>query len=267
MDDLIKHVSRLERGFTEEMILEAESQELTALFLNCTLKTSNFVSNTRVLIDKVVKKFEEQKIECEVITVLDYKVSHGISSEKEDDDDEWPIIYEKMKEADIVIFCSPIWFGVRGSVLQKVIERMIGAYADVDKKNGQYPMYGKVAGVIVTGNEDGAHNVVTTTQGNLAHMGFLIPPNSDVYWVGAAGAGPSYKEAGQKHLYTNKLVEYMSANVPFYARLIKANPNPIDIKKLTTKAKRVSDPLPDWEHREGDEASPTDRERAETDMS
>lgn len=267
MDDLIKHVNRLERGDTEEMILEAKNQQLTALFLNCTLKTSNYVSNTRVLIDKVVDRLEKQDVTCEVVTVQDYKVSHGISYEQEDDDDEWPLIYEKMVKADIIVFCSPIWFGVRSSVLQKIIERMIGSYGDVEPDNGRFPMYGKVAGVIVTGNEDGAHNVVATTQANLAHLGFLVPPNSDAYWVGEAGAGPSYREAGQKHLYTNKTIEFMSYNLPFYAKLIKENPNPINLKTLITKAKRISDKMPEWKRLEGDEKTPTDRERAENDMS
>jgi len=265
MNDLIKHVSKLERGESEEMILE--SAKLKALFLNCTLKKSSLTSNTRVLIDKVIEHMNEYDVDSEVLTVVDYNVSHGINVEKEDPKDEWPIIYKKMKKVDIVVMCSPVWWGVRGSVLQKVVERMIGAYGDTDEKTGRYPMYGKVGGVIVTGNEDGAHSVVATTQANMAHMGFLIPPNSDAYWVGEAGAGPSYKEAGQKHLYTNKLIEYMSFNLIFYAQLIKANPNPIDIKKLTTKAKRVSDPLPDWTHLEGDEDDPTERERIETDMS
>jgi len=264
MVELISHISKLERGDTEEMILESAKPK--ALFLNCTLKKSNITSNTRVLIDKVVKRMNDYDVISEVLTVADYNVSHGISFEKEDSKDEWPIIYKKMKKADIVVMCAPIWFGARGSILQKIIERMIGAYSDVDK-NGRYPMYGKVGGVIVTGNEDGAHTVVAQTQANMAHMGFLIPPNSDTYWVGEAGAGPSYKEAGQKHLYTNKLVEYMAYNLPLYSRLIKSNPNDINLKELTSKAKRVSDDLPDWESYGDDENTPTDRERAENDVS
>ena len=266
MNNLIKHVSKLERGESEEMILEAA--KLKALFLNCTLKKSNLTYNTRVLIDKVIKLMEQYDVDSEVVTIADYNVSHGITIGKEDPKDEWPVIYKKMKAADIVVMCSPVWWGTRGSMLQKVIERCIGVFSDTDKKTGQYAMYGKVGGVIVTGNEDGAHTVVAQTQANMAHLGFLIPPNSDAYWVGEARAGPSYKEAGKKHLYTNKLAEFISYNLPFYARLIKDNPNDVNIKELTSKAKRISDDLPKWARYDEDETSkPTDRERAKTDMS
>ena len=40
-----------------------------------------------------------------------------------------------------------------------VIERLDGTYMEGDPETGQYPLYGKAAGVIVTGNEDGAHDV------------------------------------------------------------------------------------------------------------
>ena len=57
-------------------------------------------------------------------------------------------------------------------------------------------MYNKVGGVVVTGNEDGAHAAAETTLFNLTHLGCTIPPNADTYWVGDAGPGPSFIEAG-----------------------------------------------------------------------
>jgi hypothetical protein len=46
---------------------------------------------------------------------------------------------------------------VRSSVYQMVIERLDGTYNE-QNEFGQYPLYNKVAGVVVTGNEDGAHS-------------------------------------------------------------------------------------------------------------
>ena len=69
-----------------------------------------------------------------------------------------------------------------------VIERLDGTYESTNDV-GQYPMYNKVAGVVVTGNEDGAHAAAETTLFNLSHLGFTIPPNADTYWVGDAGPG------------------------------------------------------------------------------
>ena len=44
------------------------------------------------------------------------------------DGDEWPQILEKILAADILIIGTSIWFGVRNSVSQMVIERLDGTY-------------------------------------------------------------------------------------------------------------------------------------------
>jgi multimeric flavodoxin WrbA len=106
----------------------------------------------------------------------------------------------------------------------------------------EFPLYGKVAGVIVTGNEDGAHDAAGTTLFNLSHLGCTIPPNSDCYWVGDAGPGPSYIEAkGDKHLYTNKTAYYMAYNLHYFAQLLKNHPIPTNLNELIIKAKAISE--------------------------
>jgi multimeric flavodoxin WrbA len=64
---------------------------LKAVILNCALKRSPEISNTRALIDKAVKLFHEQGVETEVIRVVDYNILFGVSSD-EGEDDEWPEI-------------------------------------------------------------------------------------------------------------------------------------------------------------------------------
>jgi multimeric flavodoxin WrbA len=214
---------------------------LKALFLNCTLKSSPEISNTRALIDKAVKLFEELDVESEVIRVVDYNIKFGVSS-YEGEGDEWPVILEKIKSSDILVIGSPIWFGVRSSVTQLVFERLDGTYEQSDPKTGQFPLYGKVGGVVITGNEDGAHDVAATTLFNLTHLGCTVPPNVDSYWVGDAGPGPSYIAAGgERHLYTNKTVRYMVNNLAFFAKLLKDNPIPTNINKLYEDALKESD--------------------------
>jgi multimeric flavodoxin WrbA len=125
-----------------------------------------------------------------------------------------------------VIIGMSIWFGVRNSVSQMVIERLDGTY-DSTNDVGQYPMYNKVAGVVVTGNEDGAHACAETTLFNMSHLGFAIPPNADTYWVGDAGPGPSFIEAGgREHAYTLKTAGWMAHNVVHLARILKEHPIP-----------------------------------------
>ncbi len=201
--------------------------EFKAVFLNCTLKKSPAVSHTRALIDMVIAWFDQMDVESEVIRVVDYQIPFGVTSD-EGDGDEWPQILAKLKEAHIVVIGTPIWFGVRGSVAQLVIERLDGTYNETNDQ-GQYPMYNKVGGVVVTGNEDGAHAAAETTLFNMSHLGFTIPPNADTYWVGQAGPGPSFIDAGGRdHPYTQRTARWMAHNLVHMARILKANPIPAE---------------------------------------
>lgn len=214
--------------------------DLHAVFLNCTLKPSPAESNTRALIDKVIGLMTPMGVECEVIRVVDHRVAFGVSSD-EGDGDEWPRILERVKAADIVVIGTPIWFGVRSSVAQLVIERLDGTYTEGDAETGQFPLYNKVAACIVTGNEDGAHDAAANTLFNLSHLGCTVPPNCDCYWVGDAGPGPSYIEAGgDRHMYTDKTARYLAHNVVWFARLLKANPIPTKLSELIEEAKAAT---------------------------
>ncbi|MGH2978745.1 MAG: flavodoxin family protein, partial [Solirubrobacterales bacterium] len=185
--------------------------KLRAVLLNCTLKKSPEVSNTQALMDIVSGHLEDLDVECEVIRVVDHRIPFGVVSDM-GEGDEWPRILKRILAADILIMGTSIWFGVRNSVCQMVIERLDGTYESTNDV-GQYPMYNKVAGVVVTGNEDGAHAAAETTLFNLSHLGCTIPPNADTYWVGDAGPGPSYIEAGgENHAYTQRTTRWMAHN-------------------------------------------------------
>ena len=213
---------------------------LNALFLNCTLKRSPEVSNTEALIDKVARLMTELDVMPETIRVTDYKVAFGVSSD-EGQGDEWPAILARVRACDILVIAMPIWFGVRSSVAQLVMERLDGTYADSDPTTGQYPLYGKVGGVIVTGNEDGAHDCCANTLFNLTHLGCMIPPNADCYWVGDAGPGPSYLAAGgDTHLYTNRTARYMAHNLVWGAKVLKEHACPTNLRALDDEAKAAS---------------------------
>lgn len=220
---------------------------MKAIILNCTLKKSPAVSNTEALIKKVVKLYKAEGVTSEVVRVVDYNIPFGVSS-YEGKGDEWPKILKKLLASDIIIIAAPIWFGVRSSVAQLVIERLDGTYAEGDKKTGQFPLYNKVAGCIVTGNEDGAHDVAANTLFNLTHLGCVVPPNVDTYWVGPAGPGPSYIEAdGDHHLYTNKTMRFLVANTTYMAKVLKKNPIPTNLKKLIEDAQKESHDPTDME--------------------
>src|SRR5260221_5310662 len=194
--------------------------ELNALVLNCTLKKSPEPSNTQGLIDIVTGHFDELGVKHETLRPVDFNIPFGVASDM-GEGDEWPQILEKALAADILIMAMSIWFGVRNSVCQMVIERLDGTY-NTTNEVGQYPLYNTVGGVVVTGNEDGAHACSETTLFNLTHLGCAIPPNADTYWVGDAGPGPSFLEAGgQDHPHTPKTAKGLAPNGPRLA----PNPN------------------------------------------
>ena len=139
---------------------------ISVLALNCTLNKSPERSHTGALLEKVMDLFEQWGAVTEIVRVVDYNVPFGVESDL-GDGDEWPQILTKMKAADVIIMGMPIWFGVRSSVAQLVIERLDGTYREMNDK-GQFPLYNKVAGVVVTGNEDGAHDASATTLYNLS---------------------------------------------------------------------------------------------------
>lgn len=205
---------------------------LYALFLNCTLKAAPEVSNTEALCNLLIDRLKAHKpdIETEIVRVVNYDVKPGVSND-EGNGDEWPAILEKVKRCNIFIPAMPIWMGVRSSVMQRVIERLDGSTKTVMcEKTGQFPLYGAVAGCVVTGNEDGSHDCVANTFANLLHFGVTVPPNTDVYWVGDAGPGASYIEAGgELSPYVRRNAELTAINLLFTAKLLRDNPYPVNI--------------------------------------
>ena len=193
---------------------------LKALGLNCTLKKSPERSHTEALMGRVSSLLSEHGVETELLRPVDYAIAFGVSSD-EGDGDEWPQILDKIKAADILLMGMSIWFGHRSSVAQLVIERLDGTYNERNEV-GQYPLYNKVAGVVVTGNEDGAHACAESTLFNMTHLGCV-----DTYWVGDAGPGPSYLDAGgPEHAYTQRTSSWCAHNLLHMARIMRDNPIP-----------------------------------------
>ncbi|MDP9190029.1 MAG: flavodoxin family protein [Actinomycetota bacterium] len=198
---------------------------LKALGVNCTLKPSPAESNTEALMNRVLSLMADHGVETEVVRPADYAIRFGVTSD-EGDGDEWPRVLEKIKAADILLVGTSIWFGHRNSIAQMVIERLDGTYGETNA-DGQYPLYNKVAGVVVTGNEDGAHSCAESLLFNMTHLGCTVPPNVDTYWVGTAGPGPSYLEAGgEDHPYTQRTSSWTAHNLIHMARILRDNPIP-----------------------------------------
>ena len=121
-------------------------------------------------------------IQSETIRLADKDIPVGLGF-KESETDEWPEIVNKIKLADIVIFATPIWWGQRSSLMQRAIERMDAFDEEAHTPGGRAELLNKVAGVVVTGSEDGAQQVMASIIEVLSFMNFTLPPQCCTYWV------------------------------------------------------------------------------------
>jgi multimeric flavodoxin WrbA len=217
---------------------------MKALIINCTLKHSPAFSNTGALAEKAEQQLKENDITTETIRLVDYDVKPGNSTDM-GNGDEWPKILEKIKKCNILIIATPIWMGHLASTAQRVIERLDAIFHEdgfTDEKNGQYFTYNKVAGCLITGNEDEAHSCAAQVLWSMQELGFTIPPNVNAYWVGLAGGGKDYVEAGgEKYYYTNYTLRWAIANLVWFAKLLKANPIDTNLNEIQQLAKAESD--------------------------
>ncbi len=202
-------------------------EELSAVFLNTSLKRSDRVSHTQGLMDLSIQIMKSEGVSVENVRIADHNIPHGMlpdMTEEGYEKDDWPQIYQKLVGADILVIGSPIWMGTMSSVAKKVIERLDANSAEMNDK-GQFVYYGKVGGVVVTGNEDGAKAVASDVLYALQHIGFSIPPQADAAWLGKVGPGPSYldEEAdSENHTFTNRNLTFMTYNMMHLAALLKS---------------------------------------------
>ena len=126
--------------------------------------------------------------------------------------------------SSLMIFSSsPIWLGDKSSICTRVVERLYGYSGKLNPK-GQYAYYGRVAGCVITGNEDGAKHCAMNLLYSLQHLGYTIPPQADAGWVGEAGPGPSYADensGGPQNDFTQRNTSFAAWNLMHMARMLK----------------------------------------------
>jgi len=170
---------------------------LKALFLNCTLKHSPEPSNSEALASVLRESFEAEGVETETIRLVDLAISPGVTSD-EGEGDEWPRVHEALLSSEILVVVTPTWVGRPSSVSQKMIERMDAMLSETDDDDRPVA-YDRVAGVVVTGNEDGAHHVISEISGALGDIGYTIPGQAWTYWNKGPGPGDEYPDTEEGH--------------------------------------------------------------------
>jgi multimeric flavodoxin WrbA len=199
--------------------------ELTALVLNCTLKPAPTASSSEVLGTEVLEALSAHGVTGDMVRVTDHQVKFGVNVD-EGDGDGWPDIRRRMLDADILVIATPIWLGQPSAVCKMVLERLDAELGETDDE-GRMLTYGKVAGLAVVGNEDGAHHVSAEVYQALNDVGFTIPANGVTYWVGEAMQATDYKDKEPRPEKTQQTTKTLAANAAHLARLLKQQQYPI----------------------------------------
>ncbi|MDX5506180.1 MAG: NAD(P)H-dependent oxidoreductase [Bacteroidota bacterium] len=200
--------------------------DLSAIFINCTLKRSPRLSHTEGLMKVSMDLMQKNGMEVEMIRAVDHHIATGIQPdmrEEGESEDEWPEIMKKVLRANILVIGTPIWLGERSSVCSRVIERLY-SWSGKTNSQDQSIFYGRAGGCIITGNEDGVKHCSMSILYSLSHLGYVIPPQADAGWIGEIGPGPSYLDKGSggpENEFTQRNTRIMTWNLMHTAYWMK----------------------------------------------
>jgi multimeric flavodoxin WrbA len=199
---------------------------MRAICLNCTLKRSPEPSNTESLARVVLDALREEGVDTDMIRLVDHVIEPGVVSEAVTERDEWPAIRERILAAEILVVATPTWVGQPSSVAKRAIERM-DAFLSETRADGETPIaYNRVAGVVVTGNEDGAHHVISQVATALNDYGYTIPGQAWTYWNKGPGPGDEEWLTTDEREWTITTGRAAAANLLAVARALEAHPMP-----------------------------------------
>ena len=172
---------------------------MRAVILLATLKKEG-LSNTATLSEFFADKLSVKGVEIETVKLVDRNILPGTYSDMGAGDD-WPDILERIMAADIVIFATPIWWNNLSSEMQRVIERLDELHDHVmaGKPSG---LENKKAGIIITGDSDGAQTIIAGLANFFNAIGLQLPPFAtlSVLWEGQAkGKKTSREELLEKY--------------------------------------------------------------------
>jgi multimeric flavodoxin WrbA len=207
---------------------DPDFSDLRAMFINCTLKRSPERSHTQGLVDISSAIMRKHGVDVEVLRAVDHDIATGVYPDMTEHgwtSDEWPEIYPRVLASDILVIAGPIWLGDNASVTKRVVERLYALSGELNDQ-GQYAFYGRVAGCLITGNEDGIKHCAQNVLYSLQHIGYTIPPQADAGWIGEAGPGPSYLDPGSggpENDFTNRNTTFMTWNLMHLASMLRTN--------------------------------------------
>ncbi len=110
--------------------------------------------------------------------------------------------------------------------MQRVIERLDEIHDEI-MKSGKSKMTNKVAGIIVTGDSDGAEHIIGNLTNFFIALGFTVPPfgTLTVLWSGLRKHSDKSKEDILKYYEDtySSTAKKAAQNLSFMANLLKQN--------------------------------------------
>ena len=209
---------------TADKIRRPAGDRLGAVFLLATLKPSRSgreFSHTDTMCEVVAECLRSHNVACEIVRLVDYDIKPGIKSNM-GKGDEWPGILKKVLDADIIVFATPVWWGLQSSLMQRAIERLDELHNEL-LDTGKSRLTNKVGGIVITGEEDGEQHITGNIANFLLAIGVTLPPQCAVTYLG------DYTRATKKSLAkrfkeeNGDAIETMARNLAFFARLLREN--------------------------------------------
>ena len=202
----------------------APALDLKAVVLLATLKrkrSGQEFSHTETLAEVVIECLRDNGVRSEMIRLVEFDIPPGTKSNMGPGDD-WPGILKKILGADIVIFATPIWWGIQSSLMQRAIERLDELHNEI-LETGKSRLINKVGGIVITGEEDGEQHITGNIANFMLSMGMTLPAYCAVAYQ------DEYKRATKKSLgrkfredkQTSQQAERMAKSLATVARLLK----------------------------------------------
>jgi multimeric flavodoxin WrbA len=173
-----------------------------------------------------LQHLESNEVQSDFIPLANHNILPGVYTNVDNNDDDWPIIFEKILASDIVFFATPVWWGNQSSLIQRVIERLDEIHDEI-MNSGKSKMINKVAGIIVTGDSDGAEHIIGNLTNFFIALGFTIPPfgTLTVLWSGLRKHSNKTREEILKYYEDtySSTAKKAARNLAFMANLLKQN--------------------------------------------
>lgn len=196
-----------------------------ALFLLATLKHKRGggeFSHTEVLSELVMACLRAKDIKCEIVRLSDLNIPAGNYSNMGKGDD-FPRVLDKILGAQIIVFATPIWWGVHSSLMQRVIERLDEIHNEL-LETGKSRLNNKVGGIVITGEEDGEQHITGNIANFFINIGLTLPPHCSLAYQGDYTRATKKSLARKFREEVGDGAEKMAKNLAFFARVLQRTP-------------------------------------------